>query len=128
MTSPPVEILLLNQVASYLATPIVVVDAAGDVTYYNEPAEALLGRRYEESGQMPLEVWGTIFAPTDMDGAPLRAEDTPLALALRRRIPVEGSIWIQGLDGIRRLIVVTAIPLTGPTGVTHGAAAIFWEE
>jgi PAS domain-containing protein len=39
-----VELILMTQVASYLATPIFVVDPNGDLVYFNEPAEQLLGR------------------------------------------------------------------------------------
>lgn len=123
----PVEILLLNQVASYLAMPIFVVDAEGDLVYYNEPAEALLGREYEETGPMSLEVWGTIFTPTDAGGAPLPADDLPLALALRRGAPVQGSFWIKGLDEVSRRLVVTAFPLHDEEGTVLGGAAVFWE-
>jgi len=38
-----IELILMKQVASYLATPIFLVDRAGTLLYYNEPAEALLG-------------------------------------------------------------------------------------
>jgi PAS domain-containing protein len=122
----PVELILLKQVAGYLATPMFLVDPDGNLLYYNEPAEELLGHRYEETGQMPLEEWGTIFSPTDSLGRPLPAEDLPLARALADRTPSQASFFIRGLDGISRHLSVTAIPLEGP-GDTHlGALAIFW--
>lgn len=127
LRAPPVEMLLLRQVASYLAMPMFVVDADGELVYYNEPAEALLGRRYEETGQMPLEVWGTIFTPTDSDGQPLPPEHLPLAMAVQRRHPTQGSFWILGLDGVTRRLVVSAIPLNDPEERPLGAFAIFWE-
>ena len=58
----------MKQVASYLAVPIFLVDPVGTLIFYNEPAEALLGLRYDETGDMPLEEWGTVFVPTDADG------------------------------------------------------------
>ena len=85
MVQQPVELILLKQVAGYLATPMFLVDPDGNLLYYNEPAEELLGHRYEETGQMPLEEWGTIFSPTDSLGRPLPAEDLPLAQALLTR-------------------------------------------
>ena len=33
----------MRELADHLATPIFVVDAAGDLLFYNEPAEKLLG-------------------------------------------------------------------------------------
>jgi len=64
-----IEVILTRQLASYLATPIFIVDPTGTLLYYNEPAELVLGRRFEETGEMPIEEWSTIFVPVDDDGA-----------------------------------------------------------
>jgi PAS domain-containing protein len=102
------------------------VDSAGNLLFYNEPAEELLGHRYEETGQMPLAEWGTIFSPTDSLGRPMPPDDLPLARALADRTPAQGSFFIRGLDGISRHLSVTAVPLEGPGGTDLGALAIFW--
>ncbi|HEY0399789.1 MAG TPA: PAS domain-containing protein [Acidimicrobiia bacterium] len=126
VSQQPLELILLKQVAGYLATPLFLVDPSGTLLFYNEPAEELLGHRYEETGQMALEEWGTIFSPTDSLGRPLPASDLPLARALASRTPTQGSFFIQGLDGVSRHLSVTAIPLEGPGGIDLGALAIFW--
>ena len=82
-----VEVILMKQVASYLAVPIFLVDPAGTLIFYNEPAEVLLGQRYDETGDMPLEEWGTVFVPTDADGIVLAPNDLPLAVALTEHRP-----------------------------------------
>lgn len=123
-----IELILVKQVASYLATPIFLVDWAGTLLYYNEPAEALLGMRYEETGEMPLKEWGTIFAPTDRDGAVLLPEELALATAVLQRRPAHERISITGLDGARRDLSVTAFPLVGLNDRYLGAVAIFWED
>ena len=61
----PVEVILLKQLASHLATPIFVVDPEGNLLYFNEPAEDILARRYDETGQLPVAEWSTIFTPVD---------------------------------------------------------------
>jgi PAS domain-containing protein len=122
-----IELILTKQLASYLATPIFLVDMAGTLLFYNDPAELILGRRYEETGEMPLEVWGTIFTPTDEAGAPLAVEELPLAVSVQHRRPAQGHFWITGLDGVSRQISVTAIPLVGQGGRELGSLAIFWE-
>ena len=128
MTQKPVELILMRQLASYLATPIFVVNPAGSLLFYNEPAEALLGRRYEESGEMPFEEWSTIFAPTAEDGSPLTPDALPLTIALEKHRSVHRALRIRGLDGVTRRIEVTAFPLEGQGGRQVGAVAIFWEE
>ena len=128
MTAPPIEMVLLKQVASYLAMPIFVVDAEGALVYYNEPAEELLGHRYEETGQLPLETWGRLWTPTDAQGEPLPPERLPLGIAVRERRPSQETMWIRGLDGVTRRITITAIPLDGRTSELLGALAFFWES
>ena len=123
----PIEVILLRELAGHLSMPIFVVDPDGDLLFYNEPAEQLLGSRFDETGMMPFEEWSTIFLPTDRDGAPIAPDALPLAIAVQQRRPAQGDMWIQGLDGARRALTVTAIPLQGQWGDHLGAAAIFWE-
>jgi PAS domain-containing protein len=122
-----VELVLLKQVAGYLVMPVFLVDPEGDLIYYNEPAEALLGYRYEETGEMPLGEWGTLFHPTDSHGQPIPADQLPLAVACQELRPVQGSFWIRGMDGVSRHLAVTALPLQGEGGVMLGAMALFWQ-
>ena len=126
--SADVEVILMKQVASYLAMPIFVVDLAGTLIFYNEPAEALLGLRYDETGEMPIEEWGTVFVPTDADGILLAPEDLPLAVALAERRPADGRSSITAMDGQRHHLAVTAFPLVGQNERELGAVALFWEE
>ena len=48
MAQHDVEMIVLKQVASYLAMPIFLVDLKGNLLYFHEPAEAILGRRYDD--------------------------------------------------------------------------------
>ena len=128
MSQKAVEIILTRQLASYLAMPIFLVDPAGRLLYYNEPAEALLGRRYDETGEMALEDWSTVWTPAAEDGSRLPPEELPLVIALRKRQAVHRTFWIRGLDGVSRKIGTTALPLEGQGGRHLGALAIFWEQ
>jgi PAS domain-containing protein len=123
----PIEIILMRELAGHLATPIFVVDTAGDLLFYNDPAERLLGSRFDETGMMPFAEWSTVFTPTDEHGVPIPPDELPLAIAAQQRRPAQGGMWILGLDGVRRELTVTAIPIQGQWGDHLGAAAIFWE-
>ena len=57
----PIQIILTRQLAGYLSVPLFLVDPKGDLLFYNEPAEAILGRRFDETGAMPAAVWSSIF-------------------------------------------------------------------
>ena len=128
MAQKAVEIILMRQLASYLAMPILLFDPDGNLLYYNEPAEALLGRRFDETGEMPLAEWYTIFAATADDGSPLPPEARPMFIALQKHRPAHRAFRVRGLDGISRRIEATAFPLEGQGGRHLGAVGIFWEE
>ena len=123
----PIEIILTRQLAEYLSVPLFLVDPKGDLLFYNEPAEALLGRRFEETGGMPAEQWSSAFKPVDDRGQPIAPADLPLMITLATRLPAHKRFRIVGHDGVSRRIEVTAIPIAGLTGAFLGAAALFWE-
>ena len=128
MAQQEVELILTRQLASCLSVPIVLFGPTGDVLFYNEPAELILGKRFEETGEMSAEAWSTAFEPTDEEGRPLDPAKVPLRIAFESRLPTHGSLWIRGLDGIRRYIEATAIPLVGQSGRFLGAVALFWSK
>jgi PAS domain-containing protein len=127
MAQKPIELILMRQLASSLATSIFVVDADGTLVFYNEPAERVLGRRFEETGEMTPTEWATVWAPTDEDGEPLAPERLPLTIAVAERRPAHVTFWIQGLDHVRRRIEAMAFPLLGSANRPLGAVVIFWE-
>jgi PAS domain-containing protein len=121
-----IELILFRQAASYLATPIFLVDLEGNLLFYNEPAESILGLRYEESGELPLSEWATVFVPIDEEGNELPPDGLPLVITVRERRPALGSFWITGLDGVKRHLTVTALPLFGHGDRDLGSVAFFW--
>lgn len=123
----PIELILVRQLASYLAMPIFLVDNSGNLLYYNEPAEAIIGRRFDETGEMPLEQWSTMFSQTADDGSPIPPESLALVTALKKRRAAHRSLRIRGLDGVARRIEATAFPIEGQGGRHLGAVAILWE-
>jgi PAS domain-containing protein len=122
-----IELILARQLASCLTMPIIIVDPSGNLIYYNESAEVILGRRFEENGEMSVDEWSMLFRPTDDAGTPLAPETRPLLIALTQHSPAHRELWLQGLDGVRRHIEVTAFPLNGQGERYLGAVAIFWE-
>lgn len=122
-----IEAILTRQLASYLSTPIFLVDLDGTLLFYNEPAEVILGHRFEDTGEMAAAEWTTAFTPVDDDGTQIPPDGLPLIMALKERRPAHRTFWIRGLDGQRRHLAVTALPLIGQTQRCIGAVAIFWE-
>ena len=123
----PIQIILTQRLASYLSIPVFLVDQKGDLLFYNEPAEGILGRRFDETGAMPADEWSTAFTPEDIEGRPIAPEALPLMITLTKQRPAYKRFYIRGLDGSRRHIEVASIPITGLQGEFLGAAALFWE-
>ena len=128
MPQQEIEVILARHLAEYLAMPIFIVNAVGDLIFYNEQAEAILGQTYNETGTMPASEWATVFQPVDREGSLIPPEELPLMIALSKRHPAHKLFWIQGLDGVSREIEVTAFPLIGQADRFLGAIAIFWEN
>src|SRR5262245_5160302 len=71
------EIILMRQLADSLAMPVFIVNHEGALVFYNEPAEVLLGQRFEETGELTMEQWATAFVPTDSKGHKLEPDRVP---------------------------------------------------
>jgi len=127
MSQKAIELILTRQLASYLALPIFLVDADGSLLFYNEPAERILGMRFDETGEMAAAEWSRAFAPTDEVGQPIPPEALPLMIAVKERRPAHGTLRIRGFDGVVRAVEATAFPLTGQANRHLGAVAVFWE-
>jgi PAS domain-containing protein len=121
-------LILAREFASKLATATFVIDADGNLVFYNEAAEEILGRSFAEAGEINAEHWGTLFDVHDLDGSPLPLEEMPGGVALLERKPAHRSLRITGLDGERREIAVTAFPLMAHADDLVGVVAIFWEH
>lgn len=126
MAQQPVELILVRHLASRLAVPVLVVDPAGDMIYFNEPAEHLVRRPFDETRAWPFEEWASSFEPL-VEGRPLGVEDLPLVIALRRAIPAHQRFDYIDPDGVERAIEATAFPIIGPANELIGAVSMFWE-
>ena len=126
MASQEVELLLCRQLASYLDIPIWIMGADGELVYFNEEAEAFLGRTFQEAGEFPVDELTSIFETTTVDGSPLQTSDLPLAIALRERRPAHLRFRGRGLGGNWWTVDSTAFPLEGQGGRFLGALTVFW--
>lgn len=121
-------LIIARELASQLSTATFIADASGDLVFYNEAAEETLGRTYAEAGAMPAAEWPSLFRMEDLDGTPLPLEKVPGAIALTEKRPTHGRLVIVGLDGVRRSLSVTAMPLFAHPTEIVGMVAFFWEE
>lgn len=127
MASYDIEIILNRQLADCLSIPVFITDIAGNLIFYNEPAEEILGTRFGDTGEMKVETWSTIFKPLDEHRKPLPPEGLPLVKTLQDQLPHHKAFWIESLRGKLEKISVTSYPIIGRMGTFLGAVAIFWE-
>ena len=128
MAQQPVELILLKQWASYLALPVWLINEVGDLLYYNEPAEVLLGVRFDEAGELHADQLADRFQTTALDGEPFPNEELPIVVALRRRVPNHATLRVKAFDGVWRRLAITAFPIEGQGDRHLGAVAMFWEQ
>lgn len=129
MAQHPIELILLKQWATHIATPVWIMDVEGNLVFYNEPAEGLLGRRFDEAGELHADELADLFVTTGLDGEPVASKELPVVVALTEGHPAHGELRIQTLDtGESRQIEVTAIPIEGQGARHLGAFAVFWES
>jgi PAS domain-containing protein len=121
----PLELILARNMLSSLSTPGVLVTYDADIVFYNEAAGALLGRRFEDVGPLPVSEWMEIFGPRDEDGEPVPFERQPLLAPLRAGRPAHARVLIGAADGANHQIEASGLPIIGSDGF-QGALIFFW--
>ena len=121
-------LILAREFAANLATPMLIADEEGQLVYYNEAAEEVVGMSFAESGEMPLDDWVAKFAPRTPDLEPAPNESRPTRIALDERRAAHERFRITSLDGVERKVSVTAFPLFAHADEFVGIVAIFWRE
>jgi PAS domain-containing protein len=119
--------ILLRQLASYLTLPIWMMDEDGNLLYYNEPAEKLLGIRFDDAGPITAAQLTDLFRATDLSGVPIPDGEMPVVTALTNRFPAHRAIRFCGFDGVWRDVEISAMPVEGQSGRFLGVFATFWE-
>ncbi len=127
MSGQPLELILARQFADSMGMAVFIVDPIGNLLFYNEGAESILGIRFAETGSMAVEDWASVFTPTDEHENPLPPDGLPLVQTLSTHKPAHGSFYIFNNKGEKLLITVTSFPIEGRPNRYLGAMALFWK-
>ena len=129
MAQLPVEMILVRQLAGYLFVPVLLVDTTGTVVFYNEPAERILGVRFEETGRIDPEEADRLVELSDDPAAGSDEVGRPIITALQQRRPVHVRRWLlRRSDRVRLQVELTAFPVIDQEDRLLGAVAMFWER
>ena len=126
MAQRDIELILARQLASQLAVATLLVDQAGDTLFFNEPAERIYGRRFDEIDALHGDERSSILAPLWEDGRPVPLDRLPSQIAIRERRPTHAAFHMHGLDGVLRPVEATAVPVESAGGRVLGALVFFW--
>ena len=121
-------LILARAFASNLSTPTLLTDADGTVVFYNEAAEAVVGRRLSEIGEVTIDDWIVAFKPRTAGAEPLPPERRPDRIALEERRPAHLRFVVTSADGVEREIEVSAFPLFAHTDEFVGVIVFFWRR
>jgi PAS domain S-box-containing protein len=109
---------LLNQMLQTLPAALYTTDAGGRITFYNEAAAALWGRR----PQLGTNEWWGFWRLYWPDGTVLPYEESPMAVALKEGRAIHGmETAAERPDGTRVPFLAYSTPLFGASGEVAGA-------
>ncbi|MFG1244255.1 PAS domain S-box protein [Xanthobacter sp. V1C-6B] len=114
----------MHAVLQALPEAIYMTDAEGRITFYNEAAARLWGRRPQLGADALCGSW-RLFRP---DGRPLPHAECPMAVALRERRANRGhEIVLERPDGDRVIVLSYPTPLFDAAGRMTGAINMLLE-
>jgi len=130
MSAPqkPLELILARNLLTSISTPSFLVDGAGTMVFYNEAAAALLGRSFEEAGQMTAEEWTAAFGPLTNGDEPADLDEISLTQAIQAGQPAHGSFCIRTKRSDKELVEAAAFPLVTSKDGASGAMVLFWPQ
>lgn len=126
MGQKALTLILGRELAANLATPMFLIDAEGQLVYFNEAAEEVIGRTWADVGEISSLEFGAMLDLQDIDGGQMRRRDTPTSLSFNERRPAHAVLQAKMSDGSRKVVEVTAYPLFARTDEMHGVVTIFW--
>jgi PAS domain-containing protein len=121
----PLELIQARNLLSAISTPAFLVGSRGVLLFFNDAAAAMLGRRFEETGNLSAAEWTRAFGPLQEDGEPIPYDEIPATIAIRHERPFHGNFRIRAADGNHENIAASTIPIIGTRGPS-GAIVIFW--
>jgi PAS domain-containing protein len=124
----PLELILARNLLTSISTPAFLVDDRGTLVFYNEAAAAVLGRSFEEAGQMTAEQWTAAFGPLSSEGNPLEFDEVSLTKAIRAGRPAHGSFRIRTSKDPQQPIEAAAFPIVANPEGSSGAMIMFWPQ
>jgi PAS domain-containing protein len=117
-----------KHLAESVTLPMFLADADGNLIFYNEAAEALVGRPFVDSGAISAIEWQQMFNVRDRADAPFPLESMPGWITVQGARPAMGHIRFTSADRTEHFAAVCAFPLFTEQTRFEGALLLFWED
>ena len=85
-------LILARELASNIATPMLVLDHNGTMVFFNEAAEAVMGASFGQTGEIIAPEWDKKWPTTDEDGNPISLLDCEMSRVIWDRVPAHQHI------------------------------------
>jgi len=121
-------IIRAKHLAESVTTPMLLIDAEGNLVFYNEGAEALLETPFTDVGVIPAAEWQDMFRLRARDDSPAPLEKMPGWIDLQGERPGLGHVRFTTLTGKDHFVAVCAVPLFTAQKQFDGALVLFWDE
>jgi PAS domain-containing protein len=117
-----------KHLAESVTTPMFLIDNEGNMIFFNEAAEAKVGRPFADVGQIPVTEWQEQFRVRGLDDTPFPLEAMPGWMQLQKERSGVGHVLFTSFDGRDLYIAVCALPLFSGPDQFEGALVLFWED
>ncbi|MBK8301170.1 MAG: PAS domain S-box protein [Chitinophagaceae bacterium] len=113
-----------RQLVKGLPASVFSTDATGHITFYNDAAVKLWGRKPE----IGKDLWHSAFKLFNADGSPLPIAKSPMAIALREgRSIISEEIILERADGSRSYVLTHPQPEFGLAGEVIGGINMLFD-
>ncbi|HNR06570.1 MAG TPA: hypothetical protein PKM27_04585 [Saprospiraceae bacterium] len=113
MSSQDIELILSRQLSEYLAVPMALIDHDGKMVYYNEAAGFILGKHFDEDGEIDLRDWGGRFFNHEGFTESTDLHEIPFFKVLSVRHLVQGEYYMRNFEEINQKLMIVCVPLVG---------------
>ncbi len=126
----PKSLVLIRakHLAESVTTPMFLADAGGNLIFFNEAAEAMLGRPFGDNGLLTPGEWQQTFDVRDRNDAPFALESMASWMQVQNEQPAMGHIKFRSADGTDHLVATCAFPLFTEQQRFEGALILFWRD
>jgi PAS domain-containing protein len=117
-----------KHLAESVTTPMFLADDQGNLIFYNEAAESLLGRPFVDNGALSPTEWQRAFDVRDRNGEPFPLESMASWIEVQNEQPAMGHLQFRSADGTDHLVATCAFPLFTEQQRFEGALILFWRD